>query len=83
VLSRSAPKVAGAWRHVPWDARTLGEWKRELDGAAGLVNLGGGGVDCIKTPIVGTKSSAHVSKARGSWERRCVRQIRLRPFGCG
>lgn len=50
VLSRSAPKVAGDWRHVPWDARTLGEWKCELDGAAGLVNLVGRSVDCIKTP---------------------------------
>jgi uncharacterized protein (TIGR01777 family) len=50
VLSRSTPKVAGAGRHVPWDARTLGEWKRELDGAAGLVNLVGRSVDCIKTP---------------------------------
>jgi uncharacterized protein len=50
VLSRSAPKVPGSWRHVPWDARTLGEWKNELDGAAGLVNLVGRSVDCIKTP---------------------------------
>jgi uncharacterized protein (TIGR01777 family) len=50
VLSRFAPKVAGAWRHVPWDARTLGGWKRELDGAACLVNLVGRTVDCIKTP---------------------------------
>lgn len=50
LLSRSAPKVAGAWKHVPWDARTPGEWKRELDGAAGLVNLVGRSVDCIKTP---------------------------------
>lgn len=50
VLSRSAPKVAGAWRHVPWDARTLGDWKQELDRAAGMVNLVGRSVDCIKTP---------------------------------
>ena len=50
ILSRRTPKVAGAWRHVSWDARTLGEWKRELDGAAGLVNLVGRSVDCIKTP---------------------------------
>ena len=50
VLSRSTPKVTGAWRHVPWDARTLGDWKVELDGAAGLVNLVGRSVDCIKTP---------------------------------
>jgi uncharacterized protein (TIGR01777 family) len=50
VLSRSAPKIHGPWRHVPWDARAIGEWKREIDGAAGLVNLVGRSVDCIKTP---------------------------------
>ena len=35
---------------MPWDARTLGDWKHELDGAAGLINLAGRSVDCIKTP---------------------------------
>ncbi len=33
-----------------WDARTPGEWCRELDGAYGVVNLAGRSVDCIKTP---------------------------------
>jgi uncharacterized protein (TIGR01777 family) len=42
--------VTGPWRHVGWDARSLGEWRRELDGAAGIVNLVGRSVDCIKTP---------------------------------
>jgi NAD dependent epimerase/dehydratase family enzyme len=28
----------------------VGDWSRELDGAAGLVNLAGRTVDCIKTP---------------------------------
>ena len=50
LLSRTAPKVAGSWRHVPWDARILGDWKRELDGADGLVNLVGRSGGCIKTP---------------------------------
>src|SRR5580692_8499574 len=50
ILSRHPPKPSGPWRHVSWDARTLGEWTRELDGAAGLVNLVGRSVDCIKTP---------------------------------
>jgi uncharacterized protein (TIGR01777 family) len=50
LLSRHAPKVNGPWQHVGWDARTLGEWRREMDGAAGLVNLVGRSVDCIKTP---------------------------------
>lgn len=50
ILSRNVPKVTGPWRHVAWDARSLGDWHRELEGAAGLVNLVGRSVDCIKTP---------------------------------
>ncbi|MCE9530785.1 MAG: NAD-dependent epimerase/dehydratase family protein, partial [Planctomycetes bacterium] len=50
LLSRHPPKPTGPWRHVSWDARTLGEWRRELDGAVGLVNLVGRSVDCVKTP---------------------------------
>jgi uncharacterized protein (TIGR01777 family) len=50
LLSRRPPRVNGPWKHVSWDARTLGEWHRELDGATGLVNLVGRSVDCIKTP---------------------------------
>lgn len=50
LVSRSAPPVGGPWRHVPWDGRGPGAWQAELDGAAGLVNLAGRTVDCIKTP---------------------------------
>jgi uncharacterized protein len=50
LLSRRPPRLNGPWKHVSWDARALGEWRRELDGAAGLVNLVGRSVDCIKTP---------------------------------
>ncbi|MDB5292331.1 MAG: Epimerase family protein [Phycisphaerales bacterium] len=50
LLSRNPPKPSGSWKHVSWDARTLGKWRQELDGAAGLVNLVGRSVDCIKTP---------------------------------
>lgn len=50
LLSRSAPPTDGPWRHVRWDARTLGDWRHELDGASGLVNLVGRTVDCVKTP---------------------------------
>ncbi len=50
LLSRTPPKPSGPWRHLHWDARTLGDWCRELDGAIGLVNLTGRTVDCIKTP---------------------------------
>jgi len=50
VLSRNTPQATSRWRHVQWDARTLGDWQQELDGASGLVNLVGRTVDCVKTP---------------------------------
>lgn len=50
ILSRRVPGPRGPWRHVSWDARTLGDWRESLDGTAGLVNLVGRSVDCIKTP---------------------------------
>lgn len=50
VLSRNRPAGDHAWRHATWDARTLGEWVRHLDGATALVNLTGRSVDCVKTP---------------------------------
>ncbi|MFM7107586.1 MAG: hypothetical protein ACKOZU_03140 [Planctomycetaceae bacterium] len=49
-LSRSRLRVAGPREHVAWGARTLGDWTSCLDGAAGLVNLVGRTVDCVKTP---------------------------------
>jgi len=50
ILSRHRPRRDGPWRHVEWDARTLGAWGRVLEGASGLVNLVGRSVDCVKTP---------------------------------
>lgn len=35
---------------MAWDARSVGAWTTCLDGAAGLVNLVGRTVDCVKTP---------------------------------
>jgi hypothetical protein len=48
ILSRRKPEAA--YDHVRWDARSLGDWISCLDGAAGLVNLAGRTVDCVKTP---------------------------------
>lgn len=50
IVSRKPPRVTGPWRHEPWDGRTLGPWVSSLEGAAGVVNLAGRSVDCIKTP---------------------------------
>jgi uncharacterized protein (TIGR01777 family) len=33
-------------RHVPWDAKTLGPWARELEGAEAVVNFTGRNVNC-------------------------------------
>jgi uncharacterized protein (TIGR01777 family) len=49
ILTRGPSREAGRIRHVNWDARTLGPWATELDGAAAIVNLVGRSVDCRKT----------------------------------
>ncbi len=40
ILSRDQKRVPGA-RTVVWDARTVGEWAAELDGAHAVINLAG------------------------------------------
>ena len=50
IISRNRPKNCDLSQHVPWDARTVGDWRHALTGAAGIVNLVGRSVDCIKTP---------------------------------
>src|SRR5690606_7667 len=50
VLARRPPKVTGPWRYRVWDGRTRGDWCDELNEAAGLVNLAGRSVSCIKSP---------------------------------
>ncbi len=46
VLTRSG---ASAARTVPWDARTVGPWASELDGADVVINLAGRSVNCRYT----------------------------------
>lgn len=51
ILSRAGSSdVAGDARIVAWDARTLGRWADELDGADVVVNLAGRSVNCRYTP---------------------------------
>ncbi|HXU33692.1 MAG TPA: TIGR01777 family oxidoreductase [Thermoanaerobaculia bacterium] len=38
------------WRTVAWDAKTLGGWAQEIDGADVVLNLAGRSVDCRYTP---------------------------------
>ena len=50
IISRNRPENCGLSQHVAWDARTVGDWRHALNRAAGIVNLVGRSVDCIKTP---------------------------------
>ncbi len=49
VLSRH-PRGSAPWRTVPWDARTQGDWTREVEGADAVINLAGRNVNCRYTP---------------------------------
>lgn len=50
VLTRAPRPRADGVREVAWDARTLGDWARELDGAAAVINLAGRSIQCRHTP---------------------------------
>jgi uncharacterized protein (TIGR01777 family) len=49
VLTRGLARQEGRVRLVPWDAKNIGPWVGELDGASALVNLVGRTVNCRKT----------------------------------
>jgi uncharacterized protein (TIGR01777 family) len=49
-ISRGPAPEGENRQHLTWDARTVGDWARHLDGAHAIVNLAGRTVDCIKTP---------------------------------
>jgi uncharacterized protein (TIGR01777 family) len=49
VVALSRTPKAAPWRIVGWDAETLGDWTRELDGADVVINLAGYSVNCRYT----------------------------------
>jgi uncharacterized protein (TIGR01777 family) len=46
ILTRSPGQSGLVGRQVGWDARTFGDWVRETEGSAALVNLTGKSVNC-------------------------------------
>jgi len=46
ILTRSPGRTALAGRQVGWDARTLGDWVKEIEGSSAVVNLTGKSVNC-------------------------------------
>jgi uncharacterized protein (TIGR01777 family) len=49
VLTRGPGRQGDGWRAVTWDARTVGDWAAELDGADAVVHLSGRRVDTRPT----------------------------------
>jgi len=47
VLGRHPIKTP--WRFIRWDAKTLGDWTDEIEGADAVINLAGRSVDCRYT----------------------------------
>src|SRR4051794_21378395 len=45
VVSRN-PSSQSAWRTVAWDGCSVGDWRREIDGADVEINLAGLSVNC-------------------------------------
>jgi uncharacterized protein (TIGR01777 family) len=50
ILGRGTQTMLHGARHVQWDARTLGAWSKEIDGADAVINLAGRSVNCRYTP---------------------------------
>ena len=48
VLSRTPSRQP--WKVMAWDAESLGEWVKELDGSDAVINLAGRSVNCRYTP---------------------------------
>ncbi len=79
VLSRS-PVTDPAFRAVAWDARSLGGWTAELEGADAVINLAGRSVNCRYTPAnrrLITESRVDSTRAVGLAIRQAVRPPRV------
>ncbi len=46
ILTRGESKVLDTIKYVHWDAKTLGDWKLEIEHADALINMAGKSVDC-------------------------------------
>src|SRR5262245_25619419 len=50
VIVPSRKPAPASWRTLQWDAATLGDWAREIDGSDVVINLAGRSVNCRYTP---------------------------------
>lgn len=50
IVARNRPRKPLPYPFVQWDAVSIGDWVKELEGGRAIVNLAGKSVDCIKSP---------------------------------
>jgi uncharacterized protein (TIGR01777 family) len=75
VLGRVVAHEAGRVHHLQWDGKTVGEWRKFLDGALAVVNLTGKNVNCRHTPENRreiTDSRVHSVRVLGEAIARCA-----------
>jgi len=78
VLSRSPARAP--WRTVAWDARSVGAWAAELEGADVVINLAGRSVNCRYTDRNRRQimdSRVHATRAIGQAVQHATRPPRL------
>ncbi len=80
VILTRAPRAGRRFREMFWDGRTVGEWQREIDGAAAVINLAGRSVDCRYTVrnrrlIMGSRVDS--TSALGEAIARCAKPPRV------
>ena len=76
VLSRAPQADAESVRQVSWDGATPGDWTRELEGAAALVNLAGRSVNCrydARNRAAILRSRVDSTRVLGETVARCAR----------
>src|ERR1700722_17618806 len=79
ILTRN-PSAAGPARMVQWDAKSPGNWTREIEGADIVINLAGRSVNCRYTPANRreiTQSRVDSTRAIGLAIRDAVRPPRI------
>lgn len=80
VLTRRPGPAISPARQVQWNGESIGEWTRELEGAAALVNLSGRSVDCRYTPAnrrIIVDSRVKPTRVLGEAIARCERPPRV------
>ena len=50
ILTRSPRERADSVKEILWDAQSVGDWAKPLDGAAAVINLTGKNINCPHTP---------------------------------